>query len=359
MKHKITKLLAAFLFIATSNLKAQAPIYHYTFDNTLNSLYNVATLTAPIALTANFGYTTDRFGVANKAFKIYNNTSVLYNLNASLLPQGTTARSFSLWAKYMGNNTNMLFKYGAGLNTVATDNSYFGFTVDNTSEKLFGWANPSTTIQTYTVGQWYHYTVTYDGSTTNIYRDGVLILSAAKAWSTSGTALSIGSFNNGSYQMNAEIDDYQIYNRVLPIAEVQYLYSSPSPTITAISASNLQKYSADINYSFNANNVTTTTVIKYGTSAGSLTNTAVGANFNTNTVIPALTSLTGLQSSTTYYYQIETTNKLLRLLTILLLLMQEYQLLIYLVITISKTIVIAIMGCIILRLLVDTQHLIM
>ncbi len=309
MNYRFTKLLATVLIFIAGNSNAQTPIYHYTFDNTLNSLYNVATLTAPIALNANFGYTADRFGVANKAFKIYNSTSALYNLSASLLPQGTSARSFSLWAKYMGNNTNMLIKYGAGLNT-ANDNTYFGFTVDNTSVKLFGWVNPSTTAQTYTTGQWYHYAVTYDGATTYIYRNGILVLSEAKAWSTSGTALSIGLLNTGAYQMNAEIDDYQIYNRVLSNTEVQYLYSSPTPSIAAISASNIQKYSADINYSFNANNVNTTSIIRYGTSAVSLTNTVVGSNFNTNALTAAVNSLSGLQSSTTYYYQIETTNNL-------------------------------------------------
>ncbi len=260
MKKTFTQFITAFLLLVSIFTKAQGPIYHYTFDNTLTSLYNTATLTAPVALNANFGYTTDRFGVANKAFKIYNNTSVLYNLNVALLPQGTAARSFSLWAKYKGNNLNMLLKYGAGLSTAEANNSYFGLTVDNTSEKLFGWANPSVTSQTYIQNQWYHYVVTYDGTTAYIYRNGTLVLSEAKTWSTSGTALSIGLHNTGWYQMNAEIDDYQIYNRVLTANEALYLAAPLATPISAVSATNLQKYSADINYTVNASNLNTTTL---------------------------------------------------------------------------------------------------
>ncbi len=63
-----------------------------------------------------------------------------------------------------------------------------------------------------------------------------------------------------------------------------------------------------VSYTLNANNGSTTSLVRYGLTSDALTSEAVGgvANGSTNTAVSA--ALSGLQPNTTYYYQIEATN---------------------------------------------------
>lgn len=86
------------------------------------------------------------------------------------------------------------------------------------------------------------------------------------------------------------------------------------PTVTwdlsSTPAFNITSTSADIKFDVNPNNGTTTSVIKYGASAGTLTNIVSsptpiqGGNQAVNQII----SLTNLQPNTVYYYIAESTN---------------------------------------------------
>ncbi len=83
--------------------------------------------------------------------------------------------------------------------------------------------------------------------------------------------------------------------------------SQTKPTISSIS-NVIAPTSTTINYTLNANNSATTSVVNYGVSSSSLTNSVVG--FNASGIIgnSGTAEILGLIPNTQYYYQIEATN---------------------------------------------------
>ena len=83
--------------------------------------------------------------------------------------------------------------------------------------------------------------------------------------------------------------------------------SQTKPTIASIS-NVIAPTSTTINYTLNANNSATTSIINYGVSSSSLTNSVVG--FNANGIVGNLgtAEILGLTPNTQYFYQIEATN---------------------------------------------------
>ncbi len=85
--------------------------------------------------------------------------------------------------------------------------------------------------------------------------------------------------------------------------------SNALPTISNIYHSqNNSTTSATINYSLNANNANTTSIIRYGTSSGALSNQATGSSVSGNVSTASSAILTGLTLGVTYYYKVEATN---------------------------------------------------
>jgi hypothetical protein len=83
--------------------------------------------------------------------------------------------------------------------------------------------------------------------------------------------------------------------------------SQTKPTISSIS-NVIAPTSTTINYTLNANNSATTSVVNYGVSSSSLTNSVVG--FNASGIIgnSGTAEILGLTPNTQYFYQIEATN---------------------------------------------------
>lgn len=77
-----------------------------------------------------------------------------------------------------------------------------------------------------------------------------------------------------------------------------------SPTLSAISVSNIAQTTATVNFSLNSGGTSTTTVVNYGTSSNNLNNTVNGSTVNTNVATPYTINLTGLTANTTYYYNV-------------------------------------------------------
>lgn len=81
------------------------------------------------------------------------------------------------------------------------------------------------------------------------------------------------------------------------------------PTISNIYHSqNNSATTATINYSLNANNANTTSILKYGTSSGALSSQVTGSAVTGNVSRASSAVLTGLTSGVTYFYQVEATN---------------------------------------------------
>src|SRR5690606_11762249 len=85
----------------------------------------------------------------------------------------------------------------------------------------------------WTVGEWKHVCLTYDGSTAKVYVNGTEEASQVLAWNLVIDDFFIGKqVNNGAEYWNGLIDDVRLYNRALTAAEVAAL-AATSPGILA------------------------------------------------------------------------------------------------------------------------------
>jgi len=108
---------------------------------------------------------------------------------------------------------------------VQTDND-IRFRVDTSASD-----NMDSATSTWTAGQWYMMTFTYDGTNMSIYVNGVL--DATKAHGTGGRitgvsrSLSIGRLTGETTaDVNGSIDEFMLFNRSLSQTEIQQIYNS-------------------------------------------------------------------------------------------------------------------------------------
>lgn len=249
MKQIFTRLSLLLLVGITSKPFAQTPLHEFTFDNTLSNTANTVTLTSSLPLNGStFGYTSNRFGEANKAF-LNNGTGQYLSATINNLPIGNAARTIELWVKFLPGygGDHFLAAYGT-----AVTNQAYGLTQTSTSVINYGWANDITAALTYTTNIWYHYAITYDGTTASVYRNGTLISSMAKTWNTVGQLLQIGRTAGNNAGIAAAIDELKIYSSVLTAAQIQNIYTLGTTSTGAPANGLLGYYSFETNY--NANN---------------------------------------------------------------------------------------------------------
>jgi len=97
---------------------------------------------------------------------------------------------------------------------------------------MFWWFNPgyvSTTISGVNDGTWHHHLLTYNGSETRVYLDGIFRTNSSLVYIPSGgTFLRIGPFTwtGSDYKFNGTLDEFRIYNRSMTATEIQQLYMS-------------------------------------------------------------------------------------------------------------------------------------
>lgn len=228
------------------------------------------------------------------------------------LPYGNSSRTVSMWVKMnaVANNFNFLYHYG-------TSNNGQGALIKPLEAVQFA-TNPSHSVATNNViNTWYHYVFIYDGSNSKIYKDGVLLGTAARSWSLTNNAniFKLGLSETGALNFyNGAIDDLKIYNIALSDTQVLNLFTNNSafvataPLVSNINSSNITPVAATINYAINANNEMTDTTIKYGLSSTNLTNQVAGLIANGNNLVPTSSIIPNLESNTQYFYQIEATN---------------------------------------------------
>ena len=83
----------------------------------------------------------------------------------------------------------------------------------------------------HTYGSWYYLAGVYDGSTVQVYVNGVQESSAAFVGTLLQTSqpLCIGRYGSVGEAMNGRIDDLRVYNRALSTAEIQILFNATAP----------------------------------------------------------------------------------------------------------------------------------
>jgi len=207
-------LLSSFLTIA------QTPILQFNFDGTFSSTKN------DVSFTGDAIFVSDRNGGADNAIRVFN---CVIEVTARNLPVGNSSRTVSIWVKYNDlTAANYIWGYGSPSNA-----QYFGLLQQSTETansdlNLAGYGPNNDLITTTTVAQsiWYNYIVTYDGITSKIYRDGLLLKSAESPRKlTTGTVFSIGKIGT-NISINADIDDLQVYNTALSGEQVMALYKT-------------------------------------------------------------------------------------------------------------------------------------
>ncbi len=219
---------------AISQIPASGLLHQYKYDGNANdekatnhgSLQNTPTLT------------TDRFGIANRAYAF--NGSSQY-MTSNLPYTNPNDLSLSLWFKTTTNQGGRLIGLG-GSQTGASANYDRHLYMNNAGQLYFG-VNPTpvktvNTTTSYNDNVWHHAVATLSSSAgIRLYVDGVLIGTDATA--TSGQAGYSGywrvAYDNitgwpsapSSALFNGSIDDILIYNRAITGTEVSTLYTSP------------------------------------------------------------------------------------------------------------------------------------
>lgn len=232
------KLLLTLLFVSFLNTNAQNPVQEFNFNGNLNSADNT------ISFLGAANFVNDRMGVAKGAQRLTNKT--LQGMIGDL-PQGNKPRSISIWVKFNAiNAVNYILGYGTAVNT-----QYFGLvqqaaTAGNADVSLVGWGDTNNVIASVPLLKdvWYQYSITYDGNTSKVYRNGQLLKSVNEIPRlTKGYILRLGVINITT-GINADIDDLKIYNVAMTDEQVMESYNSskPADVITeAASVSNTTK----------------------------------------------------------------------------------------------------------------------
>lgn len=301
------------IFILSMSVYAQTPIHQFNFDG------NVTNTASTVTLTTNaISYGNDRNGQANKSLYMGATSTSQASANLTNIPLGNSPRTISIWyrADSSSSISNPLFSYGtdtfnnAIMLTVNFDASNrmllaeFGGVGNNTNAILSG---------TFNANIWHQYAITYTGTYIKMYLDGALVNTMLlPSINTIGTQFNVGNRISTNDLSAGWYDDLQIYNTALTDAQVNQLYTNNSivtvtpPTISSVSTSNITSNAATINYAINANGANATTIIRYGTSSGSLNQTYNCPS--TSTTASFFETISGLSPSTTYYYRIESSN---------------------------------------------------
>ncbi|SCY18075.1 Concanavalin A-like lectin/glucanases superfamily protein [Flavobacterium anhuiense] len=214
------KLLLTVLFVSFLNVNAQTPIQEFNFNGTLNNTANT------ISFIGTDNYVADRAGVLKGAQRLNNKAleAVIDNL-----PQGKSSRTISIWVKFNDiSNANYIWGYGNPLNAQYCGLLQQGTTSSNSDLSLAAWGASNDVIVSTPLEKniWYHYTITYEGTTSKIYRDGKLLkYLEGMTRSTNGNIFRLGEINT-MVGINADIDDLKIYNIALTPVQVKELYDS-------------------------------------------------------------------------------------------------------------------------------------
>ena len=203
-------------------------IAEYNFNNTYNNTLG----TNPFSSNGGTSFTADRHGNANSALNINNTGS---QATITELPYGNSPRTITFWAKANALRTdyNMTFSYGQGVQNRANGGSFVAGAVTYLAYNN----NLHSSSAANLLATWYFFTYTYDGTTAKIYRNGTLIGSETKAWTTfnNNDIFRLGIGVGNEYWFNGAIDDLKIYNYALNNELINNLYNLNTLPVNLVS----------------------------------------------------------------------------------------------------------------------------
>lgn len=220
------KFLLTLLFVSYLNVNAQTAIQEFNFNGTLNNTANT------ISFMGTDNFVTDRSGVLKGAQRLNNKAleAVIDNL-----PQGRAARTITIWVKFNDiSNANYIWGYGNAYNAQYCGLLQQGTASSNSDLSLAAWGASndvivSTPLEKYV---WYNYTITYEGATSRIYRDGKLLkYLEGMTRSTNGNVFRLGEINT-TIGINADVDDLKVYDFAMTPEQVKDLYEKEKPVLS-------------------------------------------------------------------------------------------------------------------------------
>ncbi|MEO8532868.1 MAG: LamG domain-containing protein [Flavobacterium sp.] len=222
------KILLTLLFVSYINVNAQTPIQEFNFDGNLNNTDNTTSFVG----TGNF--VNDRNGIVKGAQRLANKgmEAVIDNL-----PQNNKSRTVSVWVKFNDiASANYIWGYGTAYNAQYCGLLQQGTDSSKSDLRLTGWGAANDVIVSTTLLKdvWYQYSITFDGTTSKIYRNGELLkaMSGVSRF-TKGNIFRLGEINT-TVGVNADIDDLKIYNIALTNSQVLELYTNSKPLSNAV-----------------------------------------------------------------------------------------------------------------------------
>jgi hypothetical protein len=132
---------------------------------------------------------------------------------------GNWSHSVSFWLKpeYDGTGNDVPFRLGP-----ATNNKSIGFYYNSTQIAYYFYGNDYAVNKTLS-NQWYHITLTYDGTTRSIYVDGTLFASSSSGGGLlnldGNNYMHIGSNQNNSAPMTGSISNFKLWGGVALTAD--------------------------------------------------------------------------------------------------------------------------------------------
>jgi hypothetical protein len=222
------KIVLTLMILVSADIIAQIPIHEFNFNGTLHNTENT------ISFMGTENYVTDRMGNEKSAQRLTNKAleAVIDNL-----PQNDAARTITIWIKMNDiSSPNYIWGYGSAYNA-----QYFGLlqqgtTTSNSDLSLAGWGASNDLLVNIPLikNTWYQYSITFDGNTSKIYRNGEL-LKYIKGMSrdTKGTVFRLGEINT-TIGINADLDDLKIYDGALSDQQVYDLYNVSKQPLSVV-----------------------------------------------------------------------------------------------------------------------------
>lgn len=222
------KFLLTVMFVSFLSATAQDPIEEFNFNGTLVNTKNTTSFIG----TNNF--VADRNGIINNAQRLVNKGMEAMIVD---LPQNNNARTVTIWVKLNDiASANYIWGYGTAYNAQYCGLLQQGISSSNSDLSFAGWGASNDVIVStpLTKNTWYHYSITYDGTVSKIYRDGQLLKSVnGISRSTKGSIFRLGEINT-TVGINADIDDLKIYNVALTDQQILEEYNSSKPKIAVV-----------------------------------------------------------------------------------------------------------------------------
>ena len=177
--------------------------------------------------------TTDRFGVADKAYLF---SSSIISVNNNFFDNGWTSYTISVWVK----SNDVTISSQNIYNTYPHDGEGFGLNHPNVPGKLSYWKNSNINVHSWDIFSanplnytnfqsevWYHLLIKKENSTYTFYINSSIdkVSTASISALNQTCGLNFGSIGSAEY-FKGSLDDFGVWNRALTDCEIHDLYNS-------------------------------------------------------------------------------------------------------------------------------------